>query len=211
MHEDNLTMPADGAGVAPADAVSAAGLRTACGGAIAAAVIGNWLEFFDFTVYGFFAVIIGKLYFPSHDATTSLLLSVATFAAGFFTRPLGSIVLGVYADRRGRKAALNLTILLMALGTGMIALAPTYAQIGVLAPVIVVCARLMQGFSQGGEFGAATSTLVEHGGAARRGFRASWQLATQGGAALMGSGFAALLSNTLAKDALESWGWRVPN
>ncbi|NAX14912.1 MFS transporter, partial [Burkholderia pseudomallei] len=157
-------MPADGAGVAPADAVSAAGLRTARGGAIAAAVIGNWLEFFDFTVYGFFAVIIGKLYFPSHDATTSLLLSVATFAAGFFTRPLGSIVLGVYADRRGRKAALNLTILLMALGTGMIALAPTYAQIGVLAPVIVVCARLMQGFSQGGEFGAATSTLVEHGG-----------------------------------------------
>lgn len=210
MHEDNLTMPADGAGVAPADAVSAAGLRTARGGAIAAAVIGNWLEFFDFTVYGFFAVIIGKLYFPSHDATTSLLLSVATFAAGFFTRPLGSIVLGVYADRRGRKAALNLTILLMALGTGIIALAPTYAQIGVLAPVIVVCARLMQGFSQGGEFGAATSTLVEHGGAARRGFRASWQLATQGGAALMGSGFAALLSNTLAKDALESWGWRVP-
>ncbi|KGC48293.1 MFS transporter [Burkholderia pseudomallei] len=193
MHEDNLTMPADGAGVAPADAVSAAGLRTARGGAIAAAVIGNWLEFFDFTVYGFFAVIIGKLYFPSHDATTSLLLSVATFAAGFFTRPLGSIVLGVYADRRGRKAALNLTILLMALGTGMIALAPTYAQIGVLAPVIVVCARLMQGFSQGGEFGAATSTLVEHGGAA-----------------LMGSGFAALLSNTLAKGALESWGWRVP-
>lgn len=182
MHEDNLTMPADGAGVAPADAVSAAGLRTARGGAIAAAVIGNWLEFFDFTVYGFFAVIIGKLYFPSHDATTSLLLSVATFAAGFFTRPLGSIVLGVYADRRGRKAALNLTILLMALGTGMIALAPTYAQIGVLAPVIVVCARLMQGFSQGGEFGAA----------------------------LMGSGFAALLSNTLAKGALESWGWRVP-
>ncbi|HEF4756284.1 TPA: MFS transporter, partial [Burkholderia multivorans] len=79
-------------------------------GAIAAAVIGNWLEFFDFTVYGFFAVLIGKLFFPSSDATTSLLLSVATFAAGFFTRPLGSVVLGVYADRKGRKAALNLTI-----------------------------------------------------------------------------------------------------
>ncbi|AVR29407.1 MFS transporter [Burkholderia thailandensis] len=198
-------MHADGAAPAPA-----AGAASPSGGAVAAAVIGNWLEFFDFTVYGFFAVIIGKLFFPSHDPTTSLLLSVATFAAGFFTRPLGSIVLGVYADRRGRKAALNLTIMLMALGTGMIALAPTYAQIGVLAPVIVVCARLMQGFSQGGEFGAATSTLVEQGGAAHRGFRASWQLATQGGAALMGSGLAALLSNTLAEDALESWGWRVP-
>jgi MFS transporter, MHS family, proline/betaine transporter len=179
-------------------------------GAVAAAVIGNWLEFFDFTVYGFFAVLIGKLYFPSGDATTSLLLSVATFAAGFFTRPLGSVLLGVYADRKGRKAALNLTIMLMALGTGMIALAPTYAQIGVLAPLIIVSARLIQGFSQGGEFGAATTTLLEQGGVSRRGFRASWQLATQGGAALMGSGFAALLSNTLTKDALESWGWRTP-
>ncbi|KOR21564.1 MFS transporter, partial [Burkholderia cenocepacia] len=179
-------------------------------GAIAAAVIGNWLEFFDFTVYGFFAVLIGKLFFPSSDPTTSLLLSVATFAAGFFTRPLGSVVLGVYADRKGRKAALNLTIMLMALGTGLIAIAPTYAQVGVAAPLLVVFARLLQGFSQGGEFGAATSTLLEQGGTSRRGFRASWQLATQGGAALMGSGFAALLSNTMTKDALEGWGWRLP-
>ena len=178
-------------------------------GAIAAAVIGNWLEFFDFTVYGFFAVLIGKLFFPSSDPTTSLLLSVATFAAGFFTRPLGSVVLGVYADRKGRKAALNLTIMLMALGTGLIAIAPTYAQVGVAAPLLVVFARLMQGFSQGGEFGAATSTLLEQGGTSRRAFRASWQLATQGGAALM-AGFAALLSNTMTKDALEGWGWRLP-
>nr|WP_254227390.1 MFS transporter [Burkholderia multivorans] len=179
-------------------------------GAIAAAVIGNWLEFFDFTVYGFFAVLIGRLYFPADDPTTSLLLSVGTFAVGFFTRPLGSVVLGIYADRRGRKAALNLTIMLMALGTGLIAIAPTYEQIGIAAPLIIVFARLIQGFSQGGEFGAATSTLVEQGGVSGRGFRASWQLATQGGAALMGSGFAALLSNALAKDTLESWGWRLP-
>ena len=137
-------------------------------GAIAAAVIGNWLEFFDFTVYGFFAVLIGKLFFPSSDPTTSLLLSVATFAAGFFTRPLGSVVLGVYADRKGRKAALNLTIMLMALGTGLIAIAPTYAQVGVAAPLLVVFARLLQGFSQGGEFGAATSTLLEQGGTSAR-------------------------------------------
>ncbi|MGU4703761.1 MFS transporter, partial [Burkholderia cepacia] len=106
--------------------------------------------------------------------------------------------------------ALNLTIMLMALGTGLIAIAPTYAQVGVAAPLLVVFARLLQGFSQGGEFGAATSTLLEQGGTSRRGFRASWQLATQGGAALMGSGFAALLSNTMTKDALEGWGWRLP-
>jgi MHS family proline/betaine transporter-like MFS transporter len=184
--------------------------RISSRGAVAAAVIGNWLEFFDFTVYGFFAVIIGRLFFPSMDPTTSLLLSVATFAAGFITRPLGSVLLGVYADRKGRKAALNLTIMLMAASTGLIALTPTYARIGLAAPLLIVFARLVQGFSQGGEFGAATSTLLEQGGGRRRGFRASWQLATQGGAALMGAGIAAALSAALSKDALESWGWRVP-
>jgi MHS family proline/betaine transporter-like MFS transporter len=184
--------------------------RISSRGAVAAAVIGNWLEFFDFTVYGFFAVIIGRLFFPSMDPTTSLLLSVATFAAGFITRPLGSVLLGVYADRKGRKAALNLTIMLMAASTGLIALTPTYARIGLAAPLLIVFARLVQGFSQGGEFGAATSTLLEQGGGTRRGFRASWQLATQGGAALMGAGIAAALSAALSKDALESWGWRVP-
>ncbi|NML30192.1 MFS transporter [Paraburkholderia antibiotica] len=189
-------------------AVAAA--RVSNRGAIAAAVIGNWLEFFDFTVYGFFAVIIGRLFFPSADPTTSLLLSVATFAAGFITRPLGSVLLGVYADRKGRKAALNVTIMLMAASTGLIAIMPTYAQIGLAAPLLIVLARLVQGFSQGGEFGAATSALLEQGGGSRRGFRASWQLATQGGAALMGAGIAAALSAALSKEALESWGWRVP-
>ncbi|OLL29076.1 MFS transporter [Burkholderia sp. SRS-W-2-2016] len=193
------------------DASHAAGAaRISHRGAIAAAVIGNWLEFFDFTVYGFFAVIIGRLFFPSADPTTSLLLSVATFAAGFITRPLGSVMLGVYADRKGRKAALNVTIMLMAASTGLIAIMPTYAQIGLAAPLLIVLARLVQGFSQGGEFGAATSALLEQGGGSRRGFRASWQLATQGGAALMGAGIAALLAAVLSKEALESWGWRVP-
>jgi MHS family proline/betaine transporter-like MFS transporter len=185
-------------------------MQAAGRGAIAAAVIGNWLEFFDFTVYGFFAVIIGKLFFPSTDATVSLLLSVATFAAGFFTRPLGSVLLGVYADRKGRRSALNLTITLMAASTGLIAIAPTYAQIGIAAPLLVVFARLVQGFSQGGEFGAATSALLENGARAQRGARTSWQLATQGAAALSGSGIAALLSAALPRESLESWGWRVP-
>src|ERR1700735_3958803 len=94
-------------------------------GVIVAAVIGNWLEFFDFTVYSFFAVLIGRLFFPASNPTTSLMLSVATFAVGFVTRPLGSLMLGIYADRRGRKAALNVTIMMMAAGTLMIAVAPT--------------------------------------------------------------------------------------
>ena len=215
---------ASSAGLAPAGReasaeVSAAAIGEAGGGGateatskkvIAAAVIGNWLEFFDFTVFGFFAITIGKLYFPSSDPTTSLLLSVGTFAVGFFTRPIGSVVLGIYADRRGRKAGLNLTILLMAFSTVAISLTPTYAQIGVAAPVIIVLARLLQGFSQGGEFGAATTTLVERGSARNRGFRASWQLASQGGAALLGSGTAATLATLLPVDAMNSWGWRIP-
>lgn len=184
--------------------------RPASRGTVAAAVIGNWLEFFDFTVYGFFAVIIGKLYFPSVDSTNSLMLSVATFAAGFVTRPIGSVLLGVYADRRGRRACLKLTITLMALATGLIAVTPTYDEIGVAAPLLIVLARLVQGFSQGGEFGAATSTLLEQGSSRQRGFRASWQLATQGGAALLGSGMAAALSASMPHESLESWGWRLP-
>ena len=113
MQKDHLALHHASTGAAE---VSPAGAPAVTRRGAIAAVIGNWLEFFDFTVYGFFAVLIGKLFFPSSDPTTSLLLSVATFAAGFFTRPLGSVVLGVYADR-GRKAALNLTIMLMALGT----------------------------------------------------------------------------------------------
>ena len=177
---------------------------------VLAAIVGNWLETFDFTVYGFFAVTIGRLYFPAGDATISLLLSVATFAVGFLTRPLGSLLIGIYGDRYGRKAALTLTIVLMALGTLTIALTPTYASIGLAAPLIIVLARLVQGFSQGGEFGAATTALLEIGSAQRRGLRASWQLSTQGGAALLGAGLAALLSNVLSTSAMDSWGWRVP-
>ena len=107
-----------------------------------------------------FAVTIGRLFFPASDSTISLLLSVATFAVGFFTRPLGSVLLGIYGDRRGRKTALSLTIALMAVSTLTIALTPTYAHIGIAAPLIVLAARLVQGFSQGGEFGAATTALL---------------------------------------------------
>ncbi|MEK6292124.1 MAG: MFS transporter, partial [Paraburkholderia tropica] len=126
---------------------------------VLAAVIGNLLEFFDFTVYSYFALTIGHQFFPADDPITSSLLAFAVFAVGFVMRPLGGIVLGRYADRAGRKPALTLTILLMAIGSASIGLAPTYAQIGLAAPVLIVAARLLQGFAQGGEFGAATATL----------------------------------------------------
>ncbi|MFM0031378.1 MFS transporter [Paraburkholderia madseniana] len=177
---------------------------------VVAAVIGNLLEFFDFTVYSFFALTIAKLFFPSQDPVVSTLLALSAFAIGFVARPVGGFVLGHYADKRGRRAALTLTIFLMAVGSAAIGLAPTYETIGIAAPALIVIARLVQGFAQGGEFGAATATLLETGSAKGRGFRASWQLASQGAAALLGSGMAALLTYHLTGPELLDWGWRVP-
>lgn len=177
---------------------------------IFAAVFGNLLEFYDFTVYSYFALAISKQFFPAHDPVTSTLLAFSAFALGFVARPLGGVILGGYADRKGRRAALTLTIMLMALGAAIIGLAPTYATLGLAAPALIVFARLLQGFAQGGEFGAATATLLETGSDAGRGFRASWQLASQGAAALLGAAVAATLSYTLSEHALAEWGWRIP-
>src|SRR5450830_1203844 len=176
---------------------------------ICAASIGNALEFYDLLIYGYFAVVIGKLFFPAQDETTSLLLSVGTFGISFIIRPLGAIVLGSYADRAGRKASLTASILIMMVGTAMIAFAPTYAQIGIASPLIIIVARLLQGFSTGGEFGAATAFMVEHADARRRGFFASWQLSTQGLATVLAAGVSALLSFNLSEAQLNDWGWRV--
>jgi MFS transporter, MHS family, proline/betaine transporter len=187
----------------PANAVSQSKI-------VIAAIIGNLLEFYDFTVYSFFALTIAKLFFPAHDPVVSTLLALSAFAIGFVARPVGGFVLGHYADKRGRRAALTLTIFLMAIGSAMIGLTPTYASIGLAAPALIIFARLLQGFAQGGEFGAATATLLETGSAKGRGFRASWQLASQGAAALMGSGIAALLTYQLSGEQLLDWGWRVP-
>lgn len=177
---------------------------------LVATTIGNALEFFDFTVYSFFAILIGKLFFPMATAQGQLLLSVATFGVGFVSRPLGGIVIGQYADRRGRKAAMVLTIMLMALGCALIAVAPTYAQIGIAAPVLIVIARLLQGFSAGGEVGVSVTMLVESSTNRNRGYFASWQFASQGLGIMVGAGVAAALSHWLSPAALESWGWRVP-
>lgn len=178
--------------------------------AIVATVIGNGLEWFDFTVYSFFAVIIAKLFFPTGNELSSLLLAVATFGVGFFMRPVGGIIIGIYADRVGRKAALSLTILLMALGTTLIGIAPTYEQIGVFAPLLIVAARLMQGFSAGGEMGGATAFLTEYAPERERAFYSSWIQASIGVAVLLGAAVGTFVTASLSTEALNSWGWRLP-
>lgn len=178
--------------------------------AIAAAVICNALEFYDFTTYAFFAVMIGKAFFVTADPWVSLLLSVATFGVGFVTRPIGSIVIGAYADRAGRKPAMLLTIVLMAVGMTILVATPSYATIGLAAPVLVVCGRLIQGFALGGEVGPSTAFLLESAPPGRRGLYASWQLASQG-AAILAAGLAGVvLSLWLSAEQMQAWGWRIP-
>jgi MFS family permease len=179
-------------------------------GTVVAAVLGNAFEFFDFTVYGVFAVIIGRVFFPVESELVQILLSLGTFGIGFLTRPLGSIVFGAYADRAGRKPAMMLTIWLMAIGTGLLGVTPSYATIGIAAPLLVLLARLIQGFAAGGEVGAATAFLLEAAPEGRRGFFGGWQFASQGLAVAVGGLLGALLSASLTPAALQAWGWRVP-
>ncbi|HXF16023.1 MAG TPA: MFS transporter [Burkholderiales bacterium] len=177
---------------------------------IVAAVVGNALEWYDFVVYGFLTIIIARLFFPAQSEYASLLLTMATFGVGFFMRPVGGIVLGMYADRKGRKAALQLIIGLMTLAMAMIAFAPPYAAIGIAAPLIILLARLLQGFSTGGEFASATSFLVESAPPNRRGFYGSLQMVGQSLAALSGAVAGTLITRGLGPEQIDSWGWRVP-
>ncbi|MGU3575351.1 MFS transporter [Brucellaceae bacterium C25G] len=176
---------------------------------IVAISIGNALEWFDLAVYGFLAATIAKLFFPAVNDFYSLMLTFATFGVAFVMRPLGAVVLGAYADRVGRKKALSLSIWLMMIGTFTIAIAPTYTQAGILGSIMVVLARLAQGFSAGGEFGSATAFLAELN-PKKRGFYASWQFASQGLVTLLASGFGVYLNSGLTPEQLESWGWRLP-
>ncbi|WP_244968770.1 MFS transporter [Streptomyces glebosus] len=177
--------------------------------AVLAATAGNMLEWYDLTSYGFFAASISKAFFPNGDPTVSLMLAFGTFGVSYLVRPLGALVLGTYADRTGRKAALLLTIQLMLIGTLLIAVMPTYESIGMAAPVLILLARLLQGFSAGGEFGSATAFLAEQA-PGRRGFMASWQFASQGAATLLAATFGTVLSLSLSGAQLDSWGWRIP-
>src|ERR1700686_1404342 len=177
--------------------------------AVAVAAVANALEWFDFVIYGYFATTIATLFFPAKTETVSLLIALATFGITFLVRPLGAILLGTFADRHGRKAAFSLTISLMMLGTAIIAVVPTYAVIGPLAPIAVVVARLIQGISAGGGFGSATAFLAEQD-RERRGFFASWQFASQGLTTVIAAASGAILTGTLTGTQIEQWGWRVP-
>jgi MFS family permease len=195
---------------APHPAHAAAPRKVGAVQAVAAITIGNALEFFDFTVYSFLAVTLGKLFFPVASPYGQLLMSTATFGVGFITRPIGGIVLGSYADRAGRKAAMLITLALMALGSGLIAFAPTYAQAGLAAPVIIVAARLIQGFSAGGEVGATTAILLEYATPRTRSFYSSWQFASQGLGVAIGALLSVMSARYLDHAAFMDWGWRIP-
>jgi MFS transporter, MHS family, proline/betaine transporter len=178
-------------------------------GVIVAATIGNVLEWFDFLVYGFFAVTIAEVFFPVGNPTVSLLITFGTFGLAYLMRPLGAIIVGTYTDRAGRKAGLTLSIGLMLIGTALMVITPGYATIGLAAPIIITLARLLQGFSVGGEFGSAVTFLVEHAGE-RRGYSASWQWATIGMTSIIASLFGLVLTSQLSHQQLVDWGWRVP-
>jgi len=177
---------------------------------IAATTLGTALEYYDFTIYSFFAIQIGKLFFPSASPVNQFLLSIGVFGVGFVVRPLGGIVIGAYADRAGRKKAMVLTIMLMALSCALIASAPTYAAAGVAAPLIVLAARLIQGFAAGGEFGPGTTLLVEYATDRTRGFFASWNFAATALGLALGAAVATLVNVMLPKGIVDTWGWRLP-
>jgi MFS transporter, MHS family, proline/betaine transporter len=185
------------------DAVQLAAVRRR---AILSCAIGNFFELFDFTIYGYFAVAITRAFYPSG----SMYGTYAAFGAAFLMRPVGAIVLGAYGDRMGRRAALVVTIGLMAGATGAVGLIPTYRSIGYWAPILLVLCRLLQGFSTGGEWGGAAAFLVEYSPPGKRGLTGSWQqFSTQIGA-LTGSLAAALLASSLSDADFYAWGWRVP-
>jgi len=191
--------------------VTAAGVPiSAKSKALVAAVACNALEFFDFVAYAYFAVQIGKTFFPAVSPHLSLLLSVAVFGVGFVARPLGSIVVGIYADRVGRRPAMLLTAALMTIGTLGLVVTPGFASIGVLAPSIIVLCRLMQGFALGGEIGPSTAFLLELAGRERRASFVSLQLVSQGLAALLAGTIALSSSVLLDAASMSDWGWRLP-
>ncbi len=178
--------------------------------AIYAATIGNVMEWYDFGVFGFLAGSLALNFFPMDDPRAALLNTFLIFGVGLVFRPLGGIVIGRLGDRRGRKPALVLTILMMAVGTVIIGLLPPYSAIGVTAPVLLLLARLLQGFSTGGEWGGATAFMAEWSVEGRRGLYTSFQQMSVAGGTLLGVGVAALLTSLIGSDAINDWGWRVP-
>jgi len=176
---------------------------------ITAATVGNALEFYDFITYAFFAIQIGRCFFPNTNAYANLMLSLATFGAGFITRPIGGIIIGSYADRVGRRPAMILSFTLMGVAIIAMALIPSYARIGIAAPILAVLARMVQGFSLGGEVGPTTAYLLESAPLHRRGFVVAWQAASQAIAATLAGLVGLILASTLSASALTDYGWRI--
>ncbi|HEY0287356.1 MAG TPA: MFS transporter [Pseudomonas sp.] len=183
---------------------------TGKGKAIFRVVSGNFLEMFDFMVYGFYATAIAKTFFPADSEFASLMLSLATFGAGFLMRPLGAIFLGAYIDHHGRKKGLIITLAMMAMGTVLIACVPGYATLGVAAPLLVLVGRLLQGFSAGVELGGVSVYLAEISTPGRKGFFVSWQSASQQAAVVFAGLLGVALNHWLSPQEMGEWGWRVP-
>ena len=175
---------------------------------VVACILGNSFENFDFIIFSMFSVIIAKTFFPAKNEMTSLLLALGTFGVGYFIRPIGGLLLGVYADKKGRRSALALISIMMGIATGIIALTPGYLAIGLAAPILIVLARMTQGFSAGGEFGSATAMLMEYAPPRKRAFYTSWQMASQVAMVAAGSLIVFALTQGLSRPSLESWGWR---
>ncbi|WFU31536.1 MFS transporter [Bradyrhizobium brasilense] len=179
------------------------------GRAMLGATIGNILEFYDFGTYSFFAIQIGQAFFPASDPFASLMLSLAIFGAGFVTRPIGAIVLGSYSDRAGRRPAMTASFAMMGAAILALAVTPSYETIGIAAPLLVIFARLVQGFALGGEVGPTTAYLMEAAPAERRGLAVSFQPASQQIAATAGALVGEILSLTMTSEALSAYGWRI--
>jgi MHS family alpha-ketoglutarate permease-like MFS transporter len=178
--------------------------------AVTAGAVGNFVEFFDWTVYGYMVPVFAHSFFPTESSAASLLLAVSTFAVGFLMRPIGGIVLGRFADARGRRGALSLSILLMGVGSLVLGLLPGFATIGIAAPILLVLTRLLQGFSAGGEGGASSSYLLEFAPPGRRALAGSWRDFSSGVSTFAALGVATLVTSTLPAESLSAWGWRIP-
>lgn len=184
--------------------------RKAALGAVIRVTSGNFLEMFDFFLYGFYALYISQAFFPTSSEYLSLMLTFVTFGAGFLMRPLGAVILGAYIDKIGRRKGLILTLAIMACGTVLIAFTPSYASIGVLAPVLVLIGRLLQGFSAGVELGGVSVYLSEMATPGRKGFYVSWQSASQQAAIMVAAALGYGLSQWLSAAQISEWGWRIP-
>jgi MHS family proline/betaine transporter-like MFS transporter len=212
---DEMQAAGSGASVASASSAAAAAAAAAkphyAGArAVLAASIGNALEWYDFSVYAFFAIYISRNVFPNQGSAAALINAFLIYGVAFVARPVGAVLLGAYGDRSGRRAALTLSLILMAAGSLCIAIAPPYAVIGIGAPLLILCGRLLQGLSAGGEIGGAVSFLVEHAPPERRGTYAAWLQSSMGVSNILGALTGATLSAALTPEQLSSWGWRVP-